>query len=243
MKSAYEPFMSAIRDSYYNDYKQTCSIEEFVENCEVYSLQKDVFVSYIRSGVCERKIEVMMSEYDYENERMLESIYSSLRYIASEKKIVFVIGKLHMAPVCVLRFINRIFDRKDNMILLFAFEDARYYLESIIAYVNRIDSKASDDDRFKMLELMGQVYLGMGDCKDALLICEKMVPFFDNDGMHREYVYNMCSEKAKDEILQMNVDVVDTIAGFGSFKELFRCNFTYHVSKEIIERAQNACLF
>ena len=129
------------------------------------------------------------------------------------------------------------------MILLFAFEDTRYYLESIIAYVNRIDSKASDDDRFKMLELMGQVYLGMGDCKDALLICEKMVPFFDNDGMHREYVYNMCSEKAKDEILQMNVDVVDTIAGFGSFKELFRCNFTYHVSKEIIERAQNACLF
>ncbi|MDY2590370.1 MAG: hypothetical protein SOW32_09320 [Agathobacter sp.] len=75
--------MSAIRDSYYNDYKQTCSIEQFVENCEVYSLQKDVFVSYIRSGVCERKIEVMMSEYDYENERMLESIYSSLRYIAS----------------------------------------------------------------------------------------------------------------------------------------------------------------
>lgn len=51
MKSAYEPFMSAIRDSYYNDYKQSCSIEEFVENCEVYSLQKDVFVSYIRSGV------------------------------------------------------------------------------------------------------------------------------------------------------------------------------------------------
>ena len=208
-----------------------------------------------------------MSEYDYENERMLESIYSSLRYIASEKKLVFVIGKLHMAPVCVLRFINRIFDRKDNMILLFAFEDTRYYLESIIAYVNRIDSKASDDDRFKMLELMGQVYLGMGDCKDALLICEKMVPFFDNDGMHRKYVYNLFSakahllmaetnlthkfcrkcavlaEKTKNEILQMNVDVVDTIAGFGSFKELFRCNFTYHVSKEIIERAQNACLF
>lgn len=332
MKSAYEPFMSAIRDSYYNYYKQTCSIEEFVENCEVYSLQKDVFVSYIRSGECERKIEVMMSEYDYENERMLESIYSSLRYIASEKKLVFVIGKLHMAPVCVLRFINRIFDRKDNirfiitygesflvkeychndwyilmhkaeenklffvtkdkvhaknievpdkfeckedqikeyikllsnMVLLFAFEDARYYLESIITYVNRFDSKVSDDDRFKILELMGQVYLGMGDCKDALLICEKMVPFFDNDGMHRKYVYNLFSakahllmaetnlthkfcrkcavlaEKMKDEILQMNVDVVDTIAGFGSFKELFRCNFTYHVSKEIIERTQKA---
>ena len=39
MKQAYEPFMLWIRQAYDSDFADTYSVEEFVENCGVYSLQ------------------------------------------------------------------------------------------------------------------------------------------------------------------------------------------------------------
>ena len=331
MKDAYEPFMLWIRQSYESDYADICSVEEFVENCGVYSLQREVFCSYITGGICTRKLEVMMNEYEYETERIMESVYSSLTYIAGKKKLVMVIGGLHMAPVCVLRLLNRIVGREDelrfiftygetflvkehcqnewrvllqkaeegkmilvtdskeviqnfevpdkfnydedqmdsyikslnNMVHLHAFWDARYYFEGIITPMNRIDSKVCDEDKFRILELLGMVFLGMGDYKDALLVCEKMVPlFYNNSSIYREYIYHYFSakahllqeesdlthkfcdscrslaEKMDDDLLLMNIDIIDTLAEFGSLKELFRCNFSLQIQESVLERAK-----
>ena len=331
VKEAYEPFLSWIRQAYYVDYSEKCSVEEFVENCGVYSLQREVFCSYITSGVCERKMEVMMNEYEYEEERLLESIYSSLCYIAGEKILVLGIGKLHLASESSLRFINRVLEREDqirfvftygemfqvreycqsqwvclmqkaeenklifsmeysdtvqnfdfpaqfvwqeskiqdylisinNMVQFFAFRDADYYLNEIIHSVFRMDSVVSDENRFRILELMGRVYLGMGNYKDALLICEKMVPLFrEGCVLYREYTYHYFSAKAHllmgetdltrkccsrghivaekigDELQVMNIEVIESVAEFGSLKDLFRCNYSYQVKEKVMERAK-----
>lgn len=333
MKDAYEPFMMWIKQAYYSDFADRYTVEEFVENCSVYSLQREVFSSYIRNDICERNLEVLMNEYEYEKERFMESLYTSLKYIAGDRILVFVIGRLHMAPVCVMEFLNRIFDREDsirfiftygetflvreychnewhsllqkaeegkmflmtkrndvvqnpefpdnfyfdedkigsyikslnNMVHFFAFRDAVYYLDIILTCINRIDSKVSDEYKFKMLELLGEVYLGMGDYKDALLTCEKMVPLFTGRSeIYREYIYNYFSakahlimedsglthkfcnncrplaEKMKNELLLMNIDIIDTMAEFGSMKEIFRCNFSYRIKESVLERAKEA---
>ncbi|MDD6491048.1 MAG: GGDEF domain-containing protein [Firmicutes bacterium] len=331
MKEAYGPFMQWIRQAYESEYADTYSVEEFVENCGVYSLQREVFCSYITDGLCKRKLEVLMNEYDYENERMMESVYSALKYIGGDKKLVCVIGRLHMAPVCVLRFLNRIFEREDsirfifthgesflvkgycqdewrtllqkagegkmilvtenkerihtmdvpdkfnyredqigsyikaleNMVHLQAFEDARYYFDSIIPLMDRIDAKVRDEDKFKMLELLGMAHLGMGDAKDAMLVCEKMVPlFYNSSDIYREYIYyyfsakahllmeepdlahKFCAscrslaEKMQNELLIMNADIVDIMAETGGWKELFRCNFSYQIGEDVLARVK-----
>ena len=331
MKNAYDPFMSCIREAYYSDYSSSYSIEEFVDACGVYTLQREVFSSFIADGICTRRFEVMMNEYEYEGDRIMESVYSAMRYIAENKKLVFVIGKLHMAPLCVLRFLNRIMDRDDNIRFVFtygesflvreycqsewsillqradenkmiafmqssdvvqnldvpdsfdydetmigqyiisinnmvhtlALDDAKYYLRIIAGMIGRIDSCVSDKNRFKILELLGMVYLAMEDYKDALLVCEKMVPlFYDADDTYREYVYNYFSAKAhllmeesnlthkycascfslakqlNDDDLLMNAEIVDTIASFGNTKELFRSNFSHRINESILDRAR-----
>lgn len=333
MKDAYEPFMMCIKQAYYSDFADRYSVEEFVENCGVYSQQREVFCSYIMNGVCERKLEVLMNEYEYEEERFMESVYTSLKYIAGDKTLIFIIGRLHMAPVCVMQFINRIFDRDDsirfvftygetflvkeychnewralfqkaedgkmflmtenndvvqspefpdkfrfyedkmesyikslnNMMHFFAFKDALYYFDIILNCINRIDSKVCVEDKFKIFEILCMVYLGMGDYKNALLTCEKMVPLInDESDIYKKYIYNYFSAKAHlimedsglthnfcdncrrlankmgNELLLMNADIVDTMAEFGSLKELFRCDFSYHIDKSILERAEKA---
>ena len=330
MKSAYEPFLLCIRQAYYSEYADNYSVEEFVEKCGVYSLQREVFSSYIRTGVCERKFDVLMSEYEYEDESFRKSLYSALKYISGDRMLVFVIGRLHMALLCVLEFINSIFSRNDsirfvftygesflvkeycnnewhsliekaeedkmfliadtneviqspefpdifeynesdideyitqlnNMVHFFAFKDALYYFDSIMTSIYRVDSTVSNDRKFRLLELLGMVYLGMGNYKDALLTCEKMVPFFNTDKeQYREYIYNYFSGKAhlimedtalthkfcdrcrkyaiqmNDEFMLSNTDVIDNMAELGSMKEMFRCNFSHKISREVEERA------
>ena len=42
------------------------TVEEFIENCNVYSLQKSVFISYIKNGKCTRSDDVLISEISFE---------------------------------------------------------------------------------------------------------------------------------------------------------------------------------
>ena len=152
MKQAYEPFMLWIRQAYDSDFADTYSVEEFVENCGVYSLQREVFCSYIKDGVCTRKLEVMMNEYEYEEDRIMESLYSSLRYIAGDKEIVFVIGRLHMAPVCVLRFLNRIFGKEDKIRFIFTYGETFLVKEYCQDEWHKLMKKAEEGKMFLVAE-------------------------------------------------------------------------------------------
>ena len=152
MKDAYEPFLSWIRQAYYAEFADSYTVEEFVENCGVYSLQREVFCSYILSGVCERKLEVLMNEYDYEEEQTRESIYSSLRYIAGDKKLVLGIGKLHMAPLCVLRFLNMILDREDAIHFVFTYGETFLVKEYCQDEWQKLMQKAEENKLILALE-------------------------------------------------------------------------------------------
>ena len=152
MKDAYEPFLSWIRQAYYAEFADSYTVEEFVENCGVYSLQREVFCSYILSGVCERKLEVLMNEYDYEEEQTRESIYSSLRYIAGDKKLVLGIGKLHMAPLCVLRFLNMILDREDAIRFVFTYGETFLVKEYCQDEWQKLMQKAEENKLILALE-------------------------------------------------------------------------------------------
>ena len=44
MQEPYEPFLGWISDIYYNLYANTMTVEEFIDSCNVYSLQKSVFI-------------------------------------------------------------------------------------------------------------------------------------------------------------------------------------------------------
>ena len=118
MKEAYEPFLEWIRESYYESYADLFSVDEFVKECGIYSLQQEVFCSYIEKGECKRKLEVMIEEFEYENEKMIESVYSALKYISKNQKTLFVINEFHMAPYSTLNLVNRIVNEEDNMYFL-----------------------------------------------------------------------------------------------------------------------------
>lgn len=131
MKEAFEPFLGWIKICYEKFYKDKFSPEEFVEQCGVYVLHRQVIYDYIKIGKCNRHEEVLMSEYNYEQEKMLESIYTVFRYVAKEHSIIMIMSKLHMVPYSTLRMIHYIIDRVDDIYFIFTYNDIFFIRESL----------------------------------------------------------------------------------------------------------------
>lgn len=331
MLEAYEPFLGWIKDLYYKFFAEECTIEEFVNRGGVYSLLQDTLCSYIRDGKCRRVLDVMPEEYEYEAERMLQSLCSLFEYVASKKTLVVVIGRIHKAPYGVMQFINSMLvrmrniificsyeeaylvkeycrpqwdvlmktieeknmvleipdvassrkmdypqefvfvdedmemylDKLFNMVHMLAFRDAQYYLKIIHACLSRENANISDRDLFMVLMALANTELGLGNYKNVLFACERMVPLVRRlNNLRAEYVYYYISAKAQlllaeleqtfkfckkckalarkldDEKLLINVEVVETVANYGTLKELFRCNYAYKVNDDVIQRLE-----
>lgn len=329
MRKAFEPFLGWIKDTYYEKYAEDYSVEEFVANCGVYSLQQDTICSYIKTGKARRVFDVMAEEYDYETDRMIQSLCSALEYIAEKKPIVFAIDKVFMAPYSVLRLINYMMKRvrniffifiydenylvkeycrpqwdilmntadENNMILelsvnekqsgvrypdefvckeelidsyieelfnmthTFASKDAMYYAKIISEFITRDNKNVTPLQKFYIYMAMANAELALSNHKNVIYFCEKMVPLLNEiKNLRSDYVYNYLMAKAQlllsdsdsafrfckqcrniakkleDEKLIMNVDVIETVAHYGTMKEMFKCDYTYKVSEDIIER-------
>ena len=65
---AYEPYLGLIRQMFHKYCSGT--LEEFMEECDVYKLQRPVFESYFEKGFCERTEQILIDEVEYEQERM-----------------------------------------------------------------------------------------------------------------------------------------------------------------------------
>ena len=331
MLEAYEPFLGWIKDLYYKFFADECTVEEFVNRGGVYSLLQDTVCSYIRDGKCRRVLDVMPEEYEYEAERMLQSLCSLFEYIASKKMLVIVVGKIHKAPCGVMQFVNSMLVRMRNIIFIFsyeeaylvkeycrpqwdtlmktieeknmvleisdvtssrkmdypqeflfvdeeievyleklfnmvhmlAFRDAHYYVKIIHAYLSRENANISDKDMFMVLMALANTELGLGNYKNVLFACERMVPLVRKlNNLRAEYVYYYITAKAQlllaeleqtfkfckkckalakkldDEKLLINVEVVETVAHYGTLKELFRCNYAHKVDDDVIKRLE-----
>lgn len=329
MKTAYEPFLGWIKDTYYDKYAAEYSVEEFVKNCGVYSLQQDTLCAYIKEGHARRVLDILIEEYEYESERMVQSICSVMEYISEKKPIILVIDKVYMAPYSVMTLINymmknvkniyfifsydesflvkdycrsqwdilmevaesnnmiletsnenieRVLSYPDefecveeeldryikeifNMMHLLSYKDAGYYIKIVSDFIARDNENITPLQKFSVYMAMANVEIGLRNYKNVLFACEKMLPLLSQlNDLRANYVYNYNSAKAQlllsdselafkfckkcktiakklgDDKLLMNADVVETVARYGSMKEVFKCDYTYMVSDDVIER-------
>lgn len=177
-----------------------------IENCGVYSLQREVFTSYIKDGICTRTLEVMMNEYQYEEQCIFESVYSAIKYISQNKKVLFVISRIHMAPLCVLKLINMIFDREDNVKYIFTYAESFLVNELCSNEWNLLMQKAEERKMLLIADnkeiVTTQDYpdkfcFDENDIKQYIKMLNNMVPlFYNHSDLYREYIYNYFSAKA-----------------------------------------------
>lgn len=135
MMEAYEPFLGWIRTEYLA-LQTPPAIEDFLNNCNVYSLHHSIFKSYIESGHCQREEDVIIPEISYEKSQIIKDILSIFSYLSSNKPLVIMLNRLHFAPLSTLELLKEFINlEKKPPIAVIATYNELYQLESYMQKV------------------------------------------------------------------------------------------------------------
>ncbi len=92
---AYEPFLDLICDMHRK--YGTDTFAEFLSDCGVYDLHREILLSYYETGSCKRREGVLLDEVAYEQSRMTASIAQMLKKSAAYRPIVLVLNRFQLA--------------------------------------------------------------------------------------------------------------------------------------------------
>lgn len=103
----YDPFLSGIKFLYQKFYSDEMSVSEFLFNCDVYSLHREIFESYIENGYASRYEALIVSEIDFEMKKMFASIFNCYKYIGQKHDVFVVINNFQYSEISTIELIKQ----------------------------------------------------------------------------------------------------------------------------------------
>ena len=111
---AYEPFLDVICEMYRKYINE--DFDDFLTQCEVYELHREVLKMYYETGICKRNEDVLVDEVDYEQERMTKTISLMLKTVAECKPVVLVINRFQIASASTMQLIRYLIEKPSSKI-------------------------------------------------------------------------------------------------------------------------------
>lgn len=118
MIEAFDPFLSVIRTIYEN-YEQNKTPGEFIEQFPIYPLQRSVFEAILTQPVYRRLEEILMDEFVYEKQQMIDSIAAVLRALSEAHPMLFVLNNLNMASQSTILLLLKLFEENGGNIYVY----------------------------------------------------------------------------------------------------------------------------
>lgn len=151
----------------------------------------------------------------------------------------------------------------ENMLHTLALEEAAYYLQIIYLRIEREKFSVTIDQKVVIFLIYGLISIYRGELDRTLLLCEGILSLNvlqDNATMHFRYNYLIglaqvymaqfplakvyaeeCKKialKIKDDFLYFKAELLDYIAKFRGWKNIFLCDFFFQIEDQFIERAE-----
>lgn len=108
IKEPYEPFMNGIRYYYQKHFSHEMTVQEFIDKCDVYSLHREIFISYLSEGRAKRDELIIISEVSFEKEKFIASIINCFNFIAKKKKILIVLNRFQFTGRATLDLVKKL---------------------------------------------------------------------------------------------------------------------------------------
>ena len=111
---AYDPFLNIICQMHKEYVKG--DFNEFLTQCKVYELHRDVLNSYYETGVCKRQENVLLDEVEYEQGRMTKTIALMLKAVAAYKPLVIVVNRFQLASKSTIQLMEMLVEEPTDRI-------------------------------------------------------------------------------------------------------------------------------
>ena len=103
LSGAYEPFLHLIFELF--DQQKEMTFDEFLDKCNVYSLQRPIIAAYRETGKCIRKESLLYTEVDYERERMHDAIVAMLVEVSKIQPFMLWINRVQFAGMGTIEIV------------------------------------------------------------------------------------------------------------------------------------------
>lgn len=145
---AYDPFLDVICQMYREYVKG--DFDDFLTQCQVYELHREVLNMYYNTGICKRQEHVLLDEVAYEQARMTNTIALMLKAVAEYKPLVLVVNRFQMTSKSAIRLILSLLEQPSNKIgIVLAVNEARIRKDHRTNAWNKMYDRLND---------LGQVY-------------------------------------------------------------------------------------
>ncbi len=156
MAGVFEPFLGYARALLGTRSEE--EIDEILEECNVYSLHRSVFRSYLMTGTCVREEEILIDEVEFEQDKIASAVVNLILHLTKEKKLVFLLNDLQYAGGSTMHFIHNMVEEAvgRNLAVAATYNEAKVSLPHIVPLWNRFYNYAYDKE-FVMETLYGSL--------------------------------------------------------------------------------------
>lgn len=105
MQPAYCPLMDWI-GALYKRYFSEISFLEFLDDCDVYPLHKNIFKTYFETGTCRRSETIVRNEVEYEHTLFLQDIIKIFNTVSQSVPLLLIFDNLQYCERSLLNFLN-----------------------------------------------------------------------------------------------------------------------------------------
>lgn len=111
----FDPFLEWIKELCV---KNSVSIEELLDECDVYSLHKEILSSYLKTGLAKRKDKPLINEIEFERELFEDEIIRLFVYLAHKTEVCAILDNASVAGISTLVILQKLFELSDDSIAI-----------------------------------------------------------------------------------------------------------------------------
>ncbi len=131
MVGVFEPFLDYIRSGLEGITEE--AFDKLLDECNVYSLHKSVFKSFLKTGVCVRSEMLLIDEVAFEQDKIASAVVNVVSRLVKEDHVVFLLNDVQYAGGSSFHFIHNLLEDKtcNNISVVAAYNEAKVPLPHI----------------------------------------------------------------------------------------------------------------
>lgn len=131
MVGVFEPFLDYIRSGLEGITEE--AFDKLLDECNVYSLHKSVFKSFLKTGVCVRSEMLLIDEVAFEQDKIATAVVNVVSRVVKEDHVVFLLNDVQYAGGSSFHFIHNLLEDKtcNNISVVAAYNEAKVPLPHI----------------------------------------------------------------------------------------------------------------
>ncbi len=125
MISVFEPFLDFANEAFGQLSDQ--AIDSLLDECDIYSLHRSVFKSFLQSGVCVREENMLIDEVAFEQDKIASAVVEIVSHLAGDRQVIFLLNDIQYANGSSMHFIHNLIEDATchNIVVIAAYNEAK----------------------------------------------------------------------------------------------------------------------